>query len=363
MKKIWSILLCVAILMGVTLCASAATQGAPMAVEAQRSADNSELTVDIVLKEAVSDGTFALSYQKKDLRLVSVSAPDPDAAEINGPADVSGVSAGADLEEGSVEIAFVFDECGQAGDVLLQCRFQVVGTALSTTVNVLQADLNNEETAVACPDFSKVLRLKELNIQETPSDEKEENPSKSFTDVTSQDWFCKEVMEMAGLGYIQGVSETEFAPNSGLTRAMLVTILYRIDGEKAAANGGAFQDVAKGSWYEKAVNWASANGIVTGYSESVFAPDDPITRQQMAAVLWRYAKYKGIDVGANGTVMPEFEDLALVQSWATEAISWAYSRGIMKGQSATRLAPEGGATRAEAAVMLYRMMQLLPQAQ
>lgn len=359
MKRVWSILLCVAILMGVSVCAAGAQN--VMTIEAQRSADDSELIVDVVLADAVTDGTFTLTYNTNNLQLLEVAAPAPDAAEINGPADASGVSAGADLKAGTVQTAFVFDDCGQKGDVLLRCTFQVVGNAVCTMVSVKQADLNYNAADVSCPDFSVSLRLKDLSISETPSESVEkETFSRSFTDVTTGDWFYSEVMEMAELGYIQGVSDTEFAPNSGLTRAMLVTILYRIDGEKTVTSAGTFLDVVQGSWYEKAVNWAAANGIVTGYSETTFAPNDPITRQQMAAVLWRYAKYKDLDVSANGTVMPEFADRDQIQSWATESISWAYSRGIMKGQSATQLAPEGGATRAEAAVMLYRMMQLLP---
>lgn len=163
---------------------------------------------------------------------------------------------------------------------------------------------------------------------------------------------------MTELGYMNGVSATKFAPNDGLTRAMLVTILYRMDGEHAVSTASGFTDVVKGSWYEKAVNWAAANSIVKGYSATQFAPTDPITRQQLAAILWRYAQYKGVDVRANGTTMPDFADRSEIASWAGEAVSWAYSRGIMTGKSATRLDPNGGATRAEAAAMMVRFLNL-----
>lgn len=183
----------------------------------------------------------------------------------------------------------------------------------------------------------------------------DENP---FRDVSNDDWFYDYVMDMVNQGYMNGISETEFAPNSGLTRAMLVTILYRMDGKQKTAAASSFSDVVEGSYYEEAVAWAAANGIVTGYSETQFAPDDAITRQQMAAILWRYAKYKGISVKANGTTIPDFADRAQIAPWAGEAVSWAYSRGIMTGKSADTLDPNGGATRAEAATMLLRLMKL-----
>ena len=133
------------------------------------------------------------------------------------------------------------------------------------------------------------------------------------------------------------------------------------DGEKAVSGSSAFTDVVKGSWYEKAVDWASANGIVTGYDATHFGPNDHVTRQQMAAILWRYAKYKGLDVAANGTVMPDFPDRGQIASWAGEAVSWAYSRGVMNGRNDGRLDPNGKATRAEAAVMLSRFLNLTPK--
>lgn len=179
-----------------------------------------------------------------------------------------------------------------------------------------------------------------------------------FDDVRSGDWYYEPVMALAEQGVINGVSKTRFAPELGLTRAMLVTILHRMEGEPAAVNASSFTDVKSGSWYETAVDWAAEQKIVTGYSSERFGPDDPITRQQLCAILWRYAKYKGIDVSANGTVMPDFADRAQIASWAGEAVSWAYSRGVMTGKSKTTLDPTGGATRAEAAVMLYRFMKL-----
>ena len=186
---------------------------------------------------------------------------------------------------------------------------------------------------------------------------------KSFDDVKPGDWFYDEVLDMAKGGYINGVSDRLFAPYEPLSRAMLVTILYRMDGEQAVSGSSTFTDVVKGSWYDKAVAWASANGIVTGYDANRFGPNDSVTRQQMASILWRYAKYKSLDVASNGAVMPDFPDRGQIASWAGEAVSWAYSRGVMGGRSDGRLDPNGKATRAEAAVMLYRFLKLTPTAE
>ncbi len=180
----------------------------------------------------------------------------------------------------------------------------------------------------------------------------------AFRDVSAGDWYCEAVMEMTDRGIMKGVSDTVFAPNASLTRAMLVTSLWRMAGEPQPAGSGQFTDVAQGSWYEAAVNWASEKGIVDGYGGGLFGPEDPITRQQLASILWRYAQYKGYDVRANGTVMPDFTDRDQIASWAGEAVSWAYSRGIMTGKSGLRLDPTGGATRAEAASMLLRLSNL-----
>ena len=159
-------------------------------------------------------------------------------------------------------------------------------------------------------------------------------------------------------GYMNGVSDRLFAPNGALTRAMLVTILYRVDGKQSASSQSSFTDVVKGSYYEDAVNWAAEKNIVNGYSATKFAPDDLITRQQLAAILWRYAQYKGVDVSANGTTMPDFADRSQIASYAAEAMSWAYSRGIVNGVGGNRLDPNGGATRAQAATMILRYLKL-----
>ena len=183
-------------------------------------------------------------------------------------------------------------------------------------------------------------------------------PSRFFTDLSSSAWYHEYADYVIGEGLMTGASDTTFAPNAALTRAMLVTTLYRAEKEPAVTGADTFTDVVSGSWYEKAVIWAAANGIVTGYGDGRFGPGDPITRQQLAAILWRFAQYKGYDVRANGTTMPDFVDRGQIASWASEAVSWAYSRGVLTGKDGNVLDPTGGATRMEAAAMLARFLQL-----
>ena len=181
----------------------------------------------------------------------------------------------------------------------------------------------------------------------------------SFTDIAQDDWFYAGIVDMAGRGYIKGVTETSFAPNSPLSRAMLVTILYRMAGEPEVSGTTIFADVTSGSYYENAVIWAAAQGIVSGYNSSTFGPNDPITRQQMAAILWRYAKYMGHDTGTADADLFCFSDSSDVAYWAKDAVAWTYSIGIMTGRSETTLAPDGRTTRAEIAVMLSRLLSIL----
>ena len=192
---------------------------------------------------------------------------------------------------------------------------------------------------------------------DTPSTPTEPAPL-PFTDVTTDHPFYEDIKYVYEKGLMQGVSADLFASGATTTRGMIVTILYRMEGEPAVSGTASFKDVADGMYYSKAVAWAAANGIVKGYSDGTFQPDQTIIREQMAAILWRYAQYKGLDVSANGTVMPSFPDRDQIASWAGEAVSWAYSRGVMAGRSNGTLDPNGNATRAEAAVMLYRFQQL-----
>ncbi len=178
----------------------------------------------------------------------------------------------------------------------------------------------------------------------------------SFKDVASGAWYFDAVQYAAQNGLMTGVSDKSFAPDATMTRAMLSTVLYRLDGSKKTDKFVKFNDVATSAWYYDAVEWAAANGIDMGCSDSVFGADDNVTRQQMAVIFQRYAKYKGrnTDITAD---LSAYTDTSAVAGWAHGAISWATSGGLITGTDSSTLLPEGFATRAQAATILMRYIK------
>ena len=175
--------------------------------------------------------------------------------------------------------------------------------------------------------------------------------AEQFKDVDTTAWYHEALDFVLEYGYMNGVGEFKFEPNGLLTRAMMVTILYRLDGEGEYA-AHPFKDVAKDTWYDEAVAWGYATGVVKGTSATTFSPDDYVTREQAATLLYRYAEYRGEDVSTVGSLMG-FEDAKQVSSFARDAMRWAVGEGIINGRSETVLEPLGTATRAEIAKILY----------
>ncbi len=159
-----------------------------------------------------------------------------------------------------------------------------------------------------------------------------------FRDVSRSDWFFDDVLYVYEHGMMNGTGADIFAPDATTTRAMVVTILYRLDGEPAVTENISFADVPAGQWYSNAINWAAANGIVSGYGNDKFGPDDTFTREQMAAILYRYASFKGYSVSdlANLT---GYADAAGVSGWASTAMRWAVAKGLISGTGADTLSP------------------------
>lgn len=182
-----------------------------------------------------------------------------------------------------------------------------------------------------------------------------ELPRQRFDDVPQNIWFASGVQFAAEQGLFTGVSANEFAPYDPMTRAMLVTVLHRLDGADASGTNS-FTDVLNGKWYTNAIAWASANGIVEGLSGNRFAPNAPIAREQLAAILFRYAKACGYDVSARAE-LTAYADAAQVSTWAGDAMRWAVAAGLISGRSGAQLAPKGEATRAEVAVILMNFVQ------
>ena len=175
-----------------------------------------------------------------------------------------------------------------------------------------------------------------------------------FSDVNDDDWFFDVVRYVYEQGLMTGTSDREFSPNLTTTRGMIVSILNRLeDGPTAEAAG--FTDVADGDWYADAVNWAASEGIVAGYEDQTFRPNDPITREQLAAMLMNYAAWKGEDVSARAD-LSGYNDAASVSSWAAETVQWAVADGLISGMPGNLLEPQGSATRAQVAAILQRFL-------
>lgn len=172
-----------------------------------------------------------------------------------------------------------------------------------------------------------------------------------FTDVSGDDWFCDSVRYVYRNGLMSGTGETTFSPNTTTTRGMVVTILHRLSG-KPVAYGERFSDVAEDAYYADAVAWASAKDIVDGYGNGTFGPNAAITRQQLAAILYRYAKFCGADTKARAD-LDDFSDADSVSDYAVAAMQWAVAKGLINGMDG-RLAPNGNATRAQVAAVLER---------
>ena len=181
-----------------------------------------------------------------------------------------------------------------------------------------------------------------------------------FRDVNRTAWYFDSVSFAFANGLFDGTDASTFTPDAPMTRAMLVAVLWRMEGEPTAQKESNFSDVTAGLWYEKAVAWAAENGIVSGYGNGRFGSNDPITREQMAVILMSYAKFKGYDVSAT-TDLTKFTDSTRISSWATAAMQWANARGLVSGTGTNTLAPKGDATRAQVAAILMRFVENIAQ--
>lgn len=192
--------------------------------------------------------------------------------------------------------------------------------------------------------------------EETKDEETTDETALGFLDVSRNDWFYSAVEYVVNHDVMSGVSDSSFAPNATLTRGMLVQILYNLE-DRPDNNGiNIFTDVTTDAWYTDAVIWANNENIVSGMGEGIFAPNAEITREQMALMLYNYAQCKGYDVSASAE-LSAFTDGADVSSWASHAVQWAVAEGLMSGMGNGTLAPQGTATRAEVSSIMMRFME------
>ena len=222
--------------------------------------------------------------------------------------------------------------------------------------------VKNSDVTVTVTFKEEGKKTEETDKEDDKTEETTETPetttpeSTTFSDVNESDWFFKGVEYVVDKGIMSGVSENEFAPSGKLTRAMLVQMLYNMESRPACDAENAFMDVPVGQWYTDAVIWANDAKIVSGMGEDLFAPNMEITREQMVAMLYNYAKYKGYDVTASAD-LSAFADTASVSTWAQPAMQWAVAEGYISGMGDNQLAPQGTATRAEIASVIMRFME------
>lgn len=260
----------------------------------------------------------------------------------------------------------------QGGDVTLRPTSASVGTRVTITANpdngyevdqVIVTDRNGKALTVTQrgeSTYTFQMPDSRVSVEVTFTRLQQEEPVPAgvpFTDVAEDAWYYGAVSYVAQRGLMTGVSSNVFTPDATLTRAQLVQILYALEGRPAVSSASAFTDVASGAWYANAVSWAAASGVASGVGSGAFGPNDPLTREQLALILYRYAQNQGYDTTQGGMAVREFADYASISNWALEAVQWAVNAGLISGTGNGMLSPNGTATRAQVAVILMQFCQ------
>ena len=297
------------------------------------------------------DGTTAKTYT------VTVSFTEAPKSNDTGVSSVTvaGVKAAAG-ENNSYTVTVPY------GTNVTSSSFAIVPNHSGATVGALTRSGNVWNFTVTAEDgttaktYTVTVSTASLPIPVKPATDNTKPASRlPFTDVSTSDWFYDDVKFVYENGLFSGTDSRSFSPSASMTRAMLVTVLYRLEGEPAVTGISSFVDVKSGAYYEKAVIWAAANGIVTGTSSTSFSPDAKVTREQLAAILYRYAQYKKLDTSASAK-LNSFSDAGQVSGYANAALGWAVAEGLVNGASG-KLMPKGYATRAQVAAIFHRFVE------
>lgn len=326
-------------------------------------ADDAKLNDVETLPENRQGVAFYLNAQNKDTRTITVQwvAEGEEATTMTFSVDLSGVAyyqapshGGSGSSGGSASTTYTLTFETNGGSAISK-----VTKNKGTTIDLAQYAPTKSgatfEGWYADKGLTKKITSVKLDANTTVYAKWTEAPVSSlpFGDVKTADWFYNDVKYVYEKGMMAGTAADVFAPNATTTRAMIVTILYRLEGSPAVTGTSAFVDVPAGQWYTDAVNWAAANQIVKGTSATTFAPNDSITREQMAAILYRYAQYKGYDVTKKAD-LSGYSDNGQVSAYAKDALAWANAAKLINGVTNTTLAPQGNATRAQVSAILHR---------
>lgn len=311
------------------------------------SAQRSTVTLDLTAIAPTASSIMEISYNTKELTLSSVTG-------------AATLTTWYESVPGTIVFACAERSEAAVGELLGQLRFELAAGSSSSKVTIKTKQLNETSFAAGQEKIRTVVLGDSLSpiLSAIISSGEKDCPSRSFRDLDTTKWYHEAIDTMLREGLMNGTGNGLFEPNGTLTRAMLVTILWRSEGKPAASAQTSFTDVPAGAYYAEAVRWAAANGVVKGVSSTEFGPSKNITRQELVTILWRLAAKKGLNTSNAGLTVPEFADRSQIAAWAAEAMSWGCTRGILTGKSANRVDPTGTATRAGAAAMIVRFRNL-----
>ena len=303
----------------------------------------------IETKEMKQNETFTIearAYPFDNMKKMSYFSLDPTVAQVSEDGVVTAVGGGTTTVSVLDMVSGISDEIEVTVDGPAPTRRPSRGggsSSKATPTPTASAEPTTEPTAT-------------LNPTSEPSGEE----NNRFADVPQDVWYYDAVKAVFDRKLMVGVDDTHFEPETDVTRGMFVTTLYRLESEPEISTEDIFTDVAQDAYYANAVAWANANGIVEGYSESEFAPDEKITREQIAAIMYRYVKYKGADtsIGENTNIL-SYDDFDEISEYAIPAMQWSVGSGVLVGRTDTTLNPLETTTRAEAAAVFNRITEYL----
>lgn len=308
-------------------------------------------TFTVTAEDGVTSKTYTVTVSFTE-------APKSNDANVNS-VTVAGFKAVAGANN-SYTVTVPYGTVVKTGSFVIVTRHpRATVSALTNTRNIWSFTVTAED-GVTTAVYTVTVNTAALPEPITPGVDNKKPASKPevklpFTDVSTSDWFYDDVAFVYKNGLFSGTDSRSFSPNASMTRAMLVTVLYRLEGEPTVTGRSSFTDVRSGAYYEKSVIWAAANGIVTGTDSTSFSPDAKVTREQLAAILYRYAQYRKLDTDASAK-LNSFTDADSVSAYASEALGWAVSEGLINGASG-KLMPKGDATRAQVAAILHRFVK------
>ncbi len=330
-------------------------------------ADNTAFSVTVDGEELVLDSDFTSNYKKSTqggiIAYTLASETDADGKLAAGKFHYDITSNGDGTFAVPEDLKAELDAQGSAQIYIVSNEFVTYTMTLEHTWD--KGEVTEQPTYVqegvktyTCKECGATYTVSIPKLTMTPGGPEAEEietpvePEQPFVDVAGQ-WFTEDVEYVYENGLMNGVTATEFAPNANLTRGMLVTILWRMDGQTAPLHDCQFADVADGSYYELAIAWAAENGIVTGFNTTEFKPDANVTREQFAAILFRYAQYKGMAAVTLEENLLGYADESQISAYAIPAMNWAVGQSLINGIG-NELQPQGNATRAQAAAILHR---------